>query len=194
MDTRQSRRVILIGSSTGGPPVIHTILKALPSGFPIPILIAQHMNGDFIGSFIEWLNEQCKLNVKQAVSGEALHAGTVYIPPKNRHITLEGETIRLLPSNEKELYVPSVARLFASPKSRHANEVIAILLSGMGSDGAAEITQLRQAGALTVAQDERSSIVFGMAGEAVKLGGIEFILPPDEIVNLLLGIHNRRKQ
>lgn len=194
VDAQQASRVVLVGASTGGPPVLHTILKALPSDFPLPILIAQHMNSDFIDSFAQWLDGQCGLKVKQAASGESIRAGMVYIAPKNHHITLNGQQIRLLPSNAKEHYVPSVSRLFASADTRHAGEVLAILLSGMGSDGAAEITQLKRAGALTVAQDEASSVVFGMAHEAVKKDGIRLILSPEGIVDLLLSIYRREKR
>jgi len=185
---------VLIGSSTGGPPVLHTILKALPVDYPLPILVAQHMSDEFIDSFIQWLDAECAIRVKKAEEGEKISAAKVYIAPAKHHITLEKNRIRLLEPDKNELYIPSVSKLFASVNPLDAAEAVAVLLSGMGSDGAEEITNLKQHGAVTVGQNEATSVVFGMVNEAIKLGGIEFVLSPEGIKELLLSMQATQKE
>lgn len=185
---------ILIGSSTGGPPILYKILKALEADYPLPLLVAQHISKEFIDSFIQWLNEECKVHVKKAIHNEKIVSGTVYIAPKGYHITLENNRISLLEAGVNDLYVPSVSKLFSSVTPYYASKTIAILLSGMGNDGADEITKLRNNGAMCIAQDEDSSVVFGMAKEAIKQGGIDFVLSPDGIVELLLKIEMDKKE
>ncbi|MCX6073288.1 MAG: chemotaxis-specific protein-glutamate methyltransferase CheB [Campylobacterales bacterium] len=185
---------IVIGSSTGGPPVLHTILKALPHDYPLPILVAQHMSSEFIESFIEWLNGACVLNVKKAQEGEKISGGNVYIAPSKYHLALKKDKIKLIESKENELIVPSVSKLFGSAIKEHPAEVVAILLSGMGNDGAEEMKKLRDAGAITIGQNEETSVVFGMANEAIKKGGIEFILSPEGITELLLSMQITKKE
>jgi two-component system chemotaxis response regulator CheB len=186
-------KFVLIGSSTGGPPVLHSILKALPADYSLPILVAQHMSREFIDTFISWLNEQCALYVKKAEECEKISAGVVYIAPANYHLTLQNNRIRLLEADKSELFVPSVSKLFSSVTQWNAGEAVAILLSGMGDDGAEAITKLKQGGAVTMAQNEESSVVFGMANEAIKKGGIEYILSPQGITEFLLNIKIEKK-
>lgn len=193
--TKERRRsFVLIGASTGGPPVLHTILKALPSDYPLPILVAQHMSGEFIDSFVQWLDGECALNVKKAEEGEKISAGHVYFAPAMQHLTLGNNRIRLLRAGAGEFYVPSVSKLFASVYPLYAAEAVAVLLSGMGNDGADEIARLKKGGAVTIAQDEATSVVFGMANEAIKMGGIEFVLPPNGILELLLSMQADQKE
>ncbi|MDO8452939.1 MAG: CheB methylesterase domain-containing protein, partial [Sulfurimonas sp.] len=186
-------RFVLIGSSTGGPTILHTILKALPADYPLPILIAQHMSRDFIETFIEWLNEQCALHVKKAEDGEKISAGVVYIAPASYHLTLKNNRIRLFEAEKSELFVPSVSKLFSSISKQNAGEAVAILLSGMGDDGADAITKLKLYGGVTIAQNAETSVVFGMANEAIKKGGIEYILSPQGIAEFLLSIKIEKK-
>ncbi len=180
--------VVLIGASTGGPPVLHTILKTLSADYPLPILVAQHMSKEFIDTFIQWLNGECKVHVKEAEDGEKISAGNVYIAPANYHLSLSNKRIKLLKAEASDLYVPSVSKLFSSVSQANASETIAILLSGMGNDGSEEITKLKLAGAITIAQNKETSVVFGMANEAIKKNGIEFILSPEGIAEFLLTI------
>lgn len=189
-----SCRCVVIGSSTGGPPVLHTILKSLPADYPNPILVAQHMSSDFISSFIQWLNDECDINIKLACDGERIEKGNVYFAPSNYHLTLNNNRINLIKAEKKELNIPSVSKLFASVNDAFASDTVAILLSGMGNDGSAEISKLRKNGAVTIGQNELSSIVFGMANEAKKLDGLEFILSPEEILELLLGLKCSTKE
>lgn len=189
IECKRGRSFIMIGSSTGGPPVLHTILKGLPHDYPLPILVAQHMSSEFIDSFVQWLNSECALNVKKAEDGEKISAGHVYIAPSSHHLTLEKNRIRLIKADKNELIVPSISKLFGSVSAADAGEAVVILLSGMGNDGAKEMTKLKQQGALTIGQDEVTSVVFGMAKEAIKEGGVEFVLPPQGIFELLLSMH-----
>lgn len=186
--------VVLIGSSTGGPPILHTILKALPRDYPLPILVAQHMSCEFIESFIEWLNGECALHVKKAQEGEKVLGGTVYIAPAKYHLALKKRRITLIKAEEDELIIPSVSKLFDSVIQDNPAESVAILLSGMGSDGAQEMKKFKDAGAITIGQNEATSVVFGMANEAIKQGGIEFVLSPDGITELLQSIQNTNKE
>lgn len=187
-------RCIVIGASTGGPPVLHTILKSLPADYPYPILIAQHMSSEFIDSFIEWLNNECVIHIKKADEGEVIVGGNVYIAPPKYHLTLVNKKIHLIKTDESELYVPSVSNLFASVNDASASETVAILLSGMGNDGAEEITKLKNRGTLTIGQNEATSTVFGMANEAMKRDGLEFVLSPEGISELLLGMQCPAKE
>lgn len=189
----EESKFVLIGSSTGGPPILHTILKTLPADYPLPILIAQHMSREFIGTFIAWLNEESALHVKQAEDGEKISAGVVYIAPPNYHLTLQNNRIRLLEADKSELFVPSVSKLFSSVNPYNAGEAVAILLSGMGDDGAEAITKLKLYGAVTIAQNAETSVVFGMANEAIKKDGINYILSPEGITDFLLSIKIEKK-
>lgn len=179
-------KTVLIGASTGGPPVINDILKDLPADYPLPILIVQHMTHGFTENFIHWLNANCLLHVKQAVDGEMMQHGYVYFSVDGQHITINHGRIRFTPPQVGELFVPSVSKLFASAVGYDARQTIAIILTGMGRDGAAEMKMLRDSGALTIAQDEKSSIVFGMPKEAINLGAVELILSPAQIKDTLL--------
>lgn len=185
---------VVIGSSTGGPPVLHDILKALPRDYPLPILIAQHMSGEFIESFTQWLNGECALNIKKAQEGEKISAGNVYIAPAKYHLALKSDRITLIEAQEKELSVPSISKLFSSVLQGNPSQAVAILLSGMGSDGSDEMKKLKDAGAITIGQNEATSVVFGMANEAIKMGGIEFVLSPEGITELLLSMQITNKE
>lgn len=187
-------KFVMIGSSTGGPPILHTILRALPADYPLPILVAQHMSREFIDTFIEWLDEQCALHVKKAEDGEKICAGHVYIAPSNYHLTLQNSRITLIEADKSDLYVPSVSKLFSSVTQWNAGEAVAILLSGMGDDGAEAITKLKLYGGVTIAQNEDTSVVFGMANEAIKKGGIDFVLSPEGIAEFLLSIKIDKKE
>lgn len=185
---------ILIGSSTGGPPVLHIILKGLPADYPLPILVAQHMSSEFIESFVQWLNFECALNVKIAQEGEKISGGKVYVAPAEYHLSLDNNRIKLSRGETGELFIPSVSKLFSSVRLCDAPNAVAVLLSGMGNDGADATVELRKGGAITIGQNEATSVVFGMVKEAVKEGGIEFLLPPQGILELLLKIGAEKKE
>ena len=189
----QNRSIVLIGASTGGPPILEMILKALPADYPLPVLVVQHINSEFIDTLIQWLDDQCSLKVKKAEDDEKIQGGYVYIAPSKYDLTLEKKRIKLLRARREDS-LPSISRLFSSVSPYDANEVVAILLSGMGSDGAKSITELKQNGALTLAQNEATSVVFGIANEAIRQGGIELILPPEEIIEQMLKLRDQKEE
>ncbi|MHB8881008.1 MAG: chemotaxis-specific protein-glutamate methyltransferase CheB [Thermodesulfovibrionales bacterium] len=179
-------RVVAIGASTGGPPVIQQILSGLPREFPVPVLIVQHMAVGFIQGFAEWLGQTSGLPVHVAIDGSRILSGHAYIAPEKLQMKV-GNNGRLSCSGNghENGLCPSVSHLFRSVAEVFGMNAVGILLTGMGKDGAEELKLLREKGAVTVAQDEESSVVFGMPGEAVKLNAAKYVLPPAGIVDLL---------
>jgi len=189
-----SCRVVAIGASTGGTVVINTILSGLPQEFPLPVLIVQHMSPGFIQGFADWLNISSRLPVHVASQDEQMLPGHVYIAPDGFQMLAErGDRIALLRSAPENGQCPSVSALFRSVASVYGGHAVGILLTGMGSDGARELKLMRDMGAVTIAQDRESSVIFGMPGEAVNLDAAGYILPPDRIVGHLVSITRERK-
>jgi two-component system chemotaxis response regulator CheB len=186
-------KVVAIGASTGGPAVIETILSRLPDNFQAPILIVQHIASGFIHGFVDWLNESSNLPVHLAKNDEPLLCGNVYVAPDGFQMKVENNGKILLTEDETENGLcPSVSYLFHSIADVFGKSAIGVLLTGMGKDGAEELNLMKEKGAITIAQDKESSIVHGMAGEAIKLGGVKYILPPVEIANILENLVNRK--
>ena len=171
--------LVAIGASTGGPAAIVEILRSLPADFPLPILLVLHIAASFAVSFAEWLDGQSDLRVAYAKGGESLASvrGRVTMAPPDYHLTLERGMLRLSTGPERNFSRPSVDVLFESLAREHSKRTVACLLTGMGRDGAAGLLRLREMGSLTIAQDEQSSVVFGMPGEAVRLKAAQRILP-----------------
>lgn len=179
-------RVIAIGASTGGPPVIQKILAGLPPDLEVPVLIVQHMARGFTEGFVDWLAQTSVLPVSVACDGAMLKAGRVYVAPDGYQMKVAASGC-LQCKDDVALYglKPSVSYLFNSLLEVYGKDVLGVLLTGMGKDGAAELALLRKKGALTIAQDSASSVVFGMPGEAVRLNGASYVLPPEKIIALL---------
>ena len=182
--------LVAVGASTGGPPAIQLILRNLPLNLPAPIMIVQHIAEGFLESFRDWLVKTTGHQVHIPGQGEKLIPGHCYLAPDNKQMGVTGSG-RVELTGNKHIYslCPSASYLFDSAAGVYGKKVIGILLTGMGKDGAAELKLLREKGAVTIAQDEESSIVYGMPGEAKKIGAAKYILPPVEIaaavVNLL---------
>jgi two-component system chemotaxis response regulator CheB len=178
---------IAIGASTGGPQILKKIIESLPANYPIPVLITQHIAKGFSTSFVKWLNVDSKLKVVLAQEGMHLSAGTVYIAPDDLHMGLAKDKTLVLSDSAREYGMrPSIAYLFRSLERTVGKNCVAILLTGMGKDGATEMAALRNRGALTIAQDRASSLIHGMAGEAIACGAACEVLAPDEIIQKLL--------
>ncbi len=178
--------IIGIVSSTGGPKALADILGSLPGDLQATILIAQHIGGGFSQGLATWLNQISPLTVQIADFGKKVLPGHVYIAPNEKHIELGLDNcIRFTDSTKKDLYTPSCNRLLTSI-SLFATRSIGVVLSGMGNDGSIGIKDLKDSGAFTIAQDEESSVIFGMPGSAIKTGSIDLILPlssiPGELV------------
>jgi two-component system, chemotaxis family, protein-glutamate methylesterase/glutaminase len=183
------RAAILIGASAGGPLPLRTILSALPAGFPAAVLVVQHIAAGFVDGFAQWLAGSCRLPVRVAVEGEPVVPGRVYVAPDESHMEVrEGPRIALLKDEPENGLRPSVSHLFRSGARVYGNRAVGILLSGMGSDGAEQLKALKDAGAVTFAQDRESCVVFGMPGEAVKMGGATYTMPPDAIAAAIVSL------
>ena len=190
-DSPARKSVIAIGGSTGGPAAIVEILRGLPAGFPIPILLVIHIGDLFTTAFTEWLDGQSALRVRYARDGEALPAlgqAGVIMAPSGFHLVVQGGKLRLTCDRERNSCRPSVDVLFESLAKEIGGETVACLLTGMGRDGAAGLLALRHAGALTIAQDEASSVVFGMPREAIEMGAADRILALDQIATALTAV------
>jgi two-component system chemotaxis response regulator CheB len=180
-----SEEVILIGASTGGTEVISRILKGLRPDLP-GILIVQHMPGEFTKAFANRLNLESNLYVKEAEQGDTIKRGYAYIANGFNHLSLVRENglykCKLEMSELVNRHRPSVDVLFKSASKFEGKNITAALLTGMGSDGAKGLLELREIGAQTFAQDEKSSVIFGMPKEAIRLNAAKMIGNPDELV------------
>ena len=171
---------------------LRTILSGLDRRFPLPILVVQHISPGFLDGFCEWLGEATTLTVRAAIDGEYPVAGHVYLAPDGAHMGLRASGTIFLDKNPAESGVrPSVSYLFRSAAACVGAEVLAILLSGMGADGSAELKQLKDLGAITIAQSPDSSAVHGMPGVAIALGGATHILDPEAVPPLLIQLTGR---
>jgi two-component system chemotaxis response regulator CheB len=190
---RPEATIVAIGASTGGPPAILQILSGLSTTFPLPILVVQHISAGFIAGFAEWLTSASGMPVHVAEDGESPLPGHVYVAPDDLHLRVSStgalETTRDAPRNGQR---PSVDVLFRSVAERFRRRAIGVLLTGMGRDGADGLKVMADRGALTVAQDEESCVVFGMPAEAIALGSVGFVLPPHRIAELLTTAVPRR--
>ena len=180
-------RLIGIGASTGGPQILQEILSRLPKTFPVPILVVQHIARGFLPGLAEWLNQTTALHVQIAAHGVKAMPGHVYLAPDDFHMGVIADGRILLTKAEPENHLrPSVSFLLRSLAITCGERAVGVLLSGMGKDGAAELKQMKDAGAMTIAQDLESSVVHGMPGEAIRLGGVSQVLPSDKIADCLL--------
>ena len=186
--------IIAIGGSTGAPAVLSDILRSLPSDYRIPIVVAQHIVKGFVAGMAEWLDSLSALSVRVAEEDERPTGGTVLFAPDNMHIGVsETRRITLTPGGRDDLYIPSVNILFHSMARVYKSRALGIVLSGMGKDGSIGLLEMRRAGAATVAQNEESSVVYGMPKVAASMGAVMEELTPSDIASLLLSFHERAK-
>lgn len=182
-------KVVAIGTSTGGPPVLQTILTGLPKDFSVPVLIVQHIAAGFLPGLVDWLNQTTGFSIHIAAHGEPLLPGRAYLAPDGYHMGLGGSGQIALSKQEPENGLrPAVSHLFRSVASVCGASAVGVLLTGMGRDGADELKALQDLGAVTIAQDAESSVVHGMPGEAIKLGAATYILAPDKIPAVLAAL------
>ena len=188
-----SQRLLIVGAATGGTDAIKSLLSQLPADCP-PVLIAQHMPGIFTRSFAQRLNAACVLDVREVRGIERISRGHAYVAPGHSHLTLvrdcAGYITRLTPAPAANRYRPSVDLLFHSAAKWAGSDAIAVLLTGMGKDGAAGMAALKRAGAITIAQDEASCVVFGMPKEAIALGAVDEVVALADIPKRVLWYAN----
>jgi two-component system chemotaxis response regulator CheB len=186
-------KIVGIGASTGGPQVLQGILEGLPNTFPVPILVVQHIAHGFLPGLAEWLNQTTGFQIHLGAHGVSPLPGHVYLAPDDFHMGLSVSG-RILLSNEgpEDGLRPAVAHLFRSLADVIGPAAVGVLLTGMGTDGATELRLMRDKGAITIAQDRESSVVNGMPGEAIKLGGATHVLPAGKIAGGLIALVNSR--
>jgi two-component system, chemotaxis family, protein-glutamate methylesterase/glutaminase len=178
--------IVAIGASTGGPQTVREIIEQLPADFPIPMLLVQHTTAGTSNTLVDWLAGAGRIPVHVAENGRCLDAPGLYVAPTGRHMVIKGRRIGLEEGPPVSLHCPSATMLFKSVAASYGSRAVGVLLTGMGDDGALGLADLKAAGALTIAQDEGSSIVFGMPAEAIRLGAAVHILPPRKIASVLV--------
>ena len=172
--------IIAIAASTGGPAAVTTLLQAI-AGVTAPVLLVQHIDPQLTGSLAAWMDRTTGWQVAVARHGEPLVPGRVHVGPGGSHLGIDACGRIALAADGAELHRPSADRLFSSLAAHAGDRTIAAVLTGMGSDGAEGLKELRDAGGLTFAQDDHSSAVFGMAKAAVELGAVNRVLPLDAL-------------
>lgn len=189
-------RWVAIGASTGGPAAIRELLAEIPADVPVGFVIVQHIASGFELGFADWLNKELPLDVRLAQDGERLRRGTVRLAPGGAHLRLEeGGVLRLDPDTPaRRGHRPSVDEMFLSCAAHCPQEVAGVLMTGMGSDGVEGLLALRQAGGVTLVQDEASSVVFGMPRVALEKGAAEVALPPQALARALMRLWKKKKE
>ena len=187
--------LVLIGTSTGGPAALDTVLPQLPADFPWPILVAQHLPASFTGPFAKQLNRECHLDVVEVNQPTPLKAGTIYIGKGDADVMVApratGVIAMPVPAKGSYLWHPSVERMVASALDHlEASHLVGVMMTGMGNDGAEAMKRLRLAGGHTIAEAESSAIVWGMPGELVKNGGAETVRPLEDIAEAIIEMVN----
>jgi two-component system chemotaxis response regulator CheB len=186
--------VIAVGASTGGTEALRVLLAALPTDCP-PVVIVQHMPEVFTHAFAERLNRECAIGVQEARDGDPLQAGHALIAPGNRHMLVDrsgGELVaRIIDGPLVSRHRPSVDVLFRSVATSVGSKAVGVIMTGMGDDGAQGLYEMKEAGADTIAQDEATSIVFGMPKSAISCGAVDIVVPLDQIASAVLNLRSR---
>jgi two-component system chemotaxis response regulator CheB len=170
-------RIVALSASTGGPAALCQVLASLPGDFPLPILVVQHIAHGFVSGFASWLSTNVALRAKVAEPGEPLEPRTVFVAPDGRHLGVSGRTVLVSDAPPVGGFRPSASFLFESVARAFGVSTLAIVLTGMGQDGLEGLKVVRHLGGQIVAQDERSSVVFGMPGVVVAAGLPDATLP-----------------
>jgi two-component system chemotaxis response regulator CheB len=184
-DRSKSSKIIAIGTSTGGPSALMNIFKALPDNFPSPVLVVQHLPEGFTKAFADRLDSVSGLHVKVGEEGEKILPGYGYIAPGECHMQVANSggdmVIRLLKGEKVSGHMPSIDMLFLSLAESCGKDSIAVIMTGMGKDGSEGILKVRKSGGYTIAQNEDTSVIYGMNRVAVEIGAIEEIVPLGDI-------------
>lgn len=193
---KQAIRAVGIGTSTGGPNALHSLFKQIPESFELPIFVVQHMPAGFTKAFAERLDEISSIKVKEAEHGEIVKSGTAYIAPGNYHMKIHRKDLNISIELEQGQLVnghrPSIDVTFDSLNVCYGASLLAVIMTGMGKDGAESIKKLKEIGSPTIAQDEKTSVVFGMNRQAIDMGGIDHIVPLNDIVPQMIRIIKER--
>jgi two-component system chemotaxis response regulator CheB len=178
---RRGPLLVAIGSSTGGPSALMTVLCGLPKDFPLPILIAQHIADGFIPGLVEWLGGGCKIKVAAAADDATPLPGHAYLAATGRNLVYDGTAMHFAKPGHGQLYIPSADTLLLSVAESLKARAVGIILTGMGNDGAKGLKAMHDAGAPTIAQDEATSTVWGMPRAAAEMGAASVVLPIESV-------------
>jgi two-component system chemotaxis response regulator CheB len=190
-DQRRVVDLVLVGSSTGGPPLLSQLLPALPASFSAPVVVAQHIPASFTAALATRLDDICQLRVHEVTRTMPVTRGNIYLARGNADVVVAKRgsalVVQCVPAGDEYRWHPSVDRLVASAH-RHVNaeRLLGVLLTGMGNDGAAEMAAVKSAGGRTIAESEETAVVWGMPGELVKCGGATAVLPGPSISDRLI--------
>jgi two-component system chemotaxis response regulator CheB len=180
----QGIELVAIGCSTGGPPALQHLFQALPL-LPVPFVVAQHMPPTFTRLFAERVNKLSRYTVKEAVDGEPMAAGVVYVAPGGMQTEVrrgsDGLHLRVFAAGISDIYAPSVDRLFKTASDSCGDRLVGVILTGMGDDGAEAMRLIHERGGKTIAESAESAIIFGMPGEAIKTGAVDEVVPLQDI-------------
>jgi len=175
-------QIVALGASTGGPQAVYKICRLLAKDFPVPILCTQHISPGFLPDLVSWMDRECALKVKIAEHGEELAPATVYYAPDGCNLEVDRRhRIYLSPPDQNEVHCPSVNVMFRSIAWHYGSSSLAVLLTGMGEDGAKGLESIFLAGGITIAQNENSCVVFGMPKAAIDLGVVQHVLGIEQI-------------
>jgi len=180
-------KVIAIGTSTGGPKALSHIISQIPSDIPVPMIIVQHIPGNFSKPLAESLNSKASVMVKEAEHGEKLIKGIVYLAPGGKHLKISGRSTIVITDDAPEVFCkPSVDYLFRSLSKEFPGEVLPVILTGMGTDGTKGLQLLKRHGAFSIGQDKATSTVYGMPASAMEAGMIDIEVPLNRIIPTIL--------
>jgi two-component system chemotaxis response regulator CheB len=189
---RHSKKLVAIGASSGGPHALRYLLPRIGPELDAGILIVQHMMESFTSSFVRWLDEICEMEVREAKEGDVILPGRILVAPGQSHMkvqrTATGGEIRLEHGKPVSGHRPSVDVLFQSVAEEYGSQAVALIMTGMGSDGAQGIGAIHLAGGHTLAQDKESCSVFGMPRVAIENGVIDTVLPLKDIAGYLISV------
>jgi len=186
----ENDRILTIGASTGGPPALCSILKNFVPGFPLPILIVQHIFSGFTQGMVNWFSKNCSIKVKLAENGEKVANGVAYFPPDDVHLAVD-DSHRIILSDDEPIggHRPSVDFMMKHVATAFREKSIGILLTGMGRDGTEGLKAIKEQGGKTIVQDEKTSVIFGMPKSAIDAGVADMVCPLErissEVINLL---------
>lgn len=176
--------VVAIGASTGGPGALRTVLAALGNDLPVPVIVVQHMAEEFAEGFVAWLRSQVSIPIQEAEVGLRVRPGHAYVAVRGPHVRLGADGIIAQAPGPPNPHRPSIDVLFSSIANSWGRRSVGVLLTGMGDDGADGLAAISMVGSLTIAQDEQSSVVFGMPAAAIERGAARLVLPLDSIARV----------
>ncbi|MGE5396900.1 MAG: protein-glutamate methylesterase/protein-glutamine glutaminase [Chitinophagales bacterium] len=191
----RTTKAVAMGISTGGPKMIYEVLPLIPPDINASLFLVQHMPPNFTSTYVKRLNDSCRLEVIEAQAGMKIEKGKVYVGTGAKHLNVirnsAGDVVIRLPSKPDHLFIPSVSIMMQSVLDVYQKNTIGVIMTGMGSDGADSMVNIRKTGGVTIAESEESAIVFGMPGETVKRGGAEIVVPIWNIAREIIRAVNR---